>query len=311
MSEQPSLETLIHWFIYFLPYGMAAVFAAGVMFRTLIYFTVRRHEWFAREFEKRVNAEVEKEEPGKAKKVSFYSLAKRLLERTYYEGFETRDKLIRRRGDSVMALSDRVFLIKPGCAWLVRDLLKQLKFLKWTDGTPKLSQITRATLHHNPCFNKVFGILPIAALNDFLSILPGLFVVAGILGTFLGIKGGLGSLGGMNLQDLEATKNVMDGFLHEIAFAMASSIAGIVFSLAMHVWNTFLSPDRVYVSLVDRFESSLDLLWYRASNNEFPAGETPFMENRDPLEALAEEALDLQIARYGRDGHAGTKAKAS
>lgn len=298
MNEMMSAEKLIHWFIYFLPWGMAGLFAIAVMFRTLIYFTVRRHEWFAREFEKRVNQEIDGEMPGKARNVSFYSLTKRQLERTYYEAFETRDRLIRRRGDSVMALSDRIFLIKPGCAWLVRDILKQVKFLKWTEETPKLSQITRATLHHNPCFNKVFGIIPISAMNDFLSILPGLFVVAGILGTFLGIKGGLSSLGGMNLTDLENTKSIMDGFLHEIAFAMASSIAGIVFSLAMHVWNTFLSPDRVYVSMVDRFEAALDLLWYRSNNNDFPNGEKQFMD-RDPMEALAEEALDLMIARHG------------
>jgi hypothetical protein len=279
---------------------MCGVFAVAVVCRTLIYYTVRRHEWFAREFEKRVNKEIDADTPGRAKRASFYQIAKRYLERTYYESFEARDRFNRRRGDGVMALSDRIFLIKPGCAWLVRDLLKQLKFLKWTDETPKLQQITRATLHHNPCFNRVFGIFPIAALNDFLSILPGLFVVAGILGTFLGIKGGLASLGGMNLSDLETTKSIMDNFLHEIAFAMASSITGIVLSLALHVWNVFLSPDRVFVSLVDRFESALCLLWYRADNNEYPQGEKPFDENRDPVEALAEEALNLQIAKHAR-----------
>lgn len=298
MHDVPKLEVLIHWFIYLLPYGMTAVFAMAAVCRALIYYTVRRHEWFAREFEKRVNREIESETPGQVKRQSFYQLAKRQLERAYYESFEVRDRMTRRRSDGVMALSDRIFLIKPGCAWLVRDLLKQLKFLKWTDGTPKLSQITRATLQHNPCFNNVFGIIPIAAMNDFLSILPGLFVVAGILGTFLGIKGGLGSLGGMNVQDVETTKSIMDGFLHEIAFAMASSITGIVFSLALHVWNVFLSPDRVYVSMIDRFESSLDLLWYRADNNEYPKGERPFDADRDPVEALAEEALNTQIAKH-------------
>jgi len=157
----------------------------------------------------------------------------------------------------------------------------------------------------------VFGIFPISALNDFLSLLPGLFVVAGILGTFMGIKGGLSSLGGMNLADLDATKHIMDTFLNEIAFAMASSITGIVFSLALHVWNTFLSPDRVYVSLVDRFESALDLLWYRSDNNEYPMNEKPFDENRDPIEALAEEALNLQIAKHGGGRHDTTPKKAS
>lgn len=313
MSETPTIDTLIHWFIFTLPYAMTAVFALAVFFRTLIYLTVRRHEWFAREFEKRVNREIDQGTPGKSTGVSFYQLAKRQLERTYYETFEYRDRMSRRRGDGVMALTDRVFLVKPGCAWLVRDILKQFKFLKWTNDTPKLLHITRATLQNNPCFNRVFGIIPIAALNDFLGILPGLFVVAGILGTFLGIKGGLSSLGGMNISDLETTKNIMNTFLHEIAFAMAASITGIMFSLAMHVWNTFLSPDRVYVSMVDRFESTLDLLWNRADNNDFPLSDRPFDANRDPMEALAEEALNLEIAKHG-GGHVHTatpKAKAS
>ena len=309
--QELKLEVLIHWFIYLLPFVMAGVFVIAATMRSLIYYTVKRHEWFAREFETRVNREIESEQPGRATKASFYVIAKRQLERTYYEAFENRDRHLRRRRDGVMSLSDRIFLIKPGCAWLVRDLLKQLKFLKWTDETPKLSHITRATLNHNPCFNKVFGILPIGTINDFLSILPGLFVVAGILGTFLGIKGGLTSLGGMNIQDVEATKTIMDNFLHEIAFAMASSIVGIVFSLALHVWNVFLSPDRVFVSLVDRFESALDLLWYRADNNDFPTNERPFDENHEPVEALASEALDLQIAKYPRLEDKEHKNKAS
>lgn len=311
MKEGPSLEILIHWFIYTLPFAMGIVFASAVLLRALIYYTVRRHEWFAREFERRVNREIDAETPGHAKQASFYQLTKRQLERTYYESFEARDRNARRRHDTVMSISDRIFLVKPGCAWLVRDLLKQLKFLKWTEETPKLSHITRATLHHNPCFNNVFGVFPIATMNDFLNLLPGLFVVAGILGTFLGIKGGLTTLGGMSMTDLENTKHIMDNFLNEIAFAMTSSIVGIVFSLALHVWNTFLSPDRVYVQLIDRFETTLDLIWYRSNNNDFPIGEKPFDADRDPIEALAEEALNMEIGRHPRTRDVQSKPKAS
>ena len=89
----------------------------------------------------------------------------------------------------------------------------------------------------------------------------------------------------------------MDGFLHEISFAMTSSIVGIAFSLSLHIFNTSYSPDRVFVSLVDRFESSMDLLWYRSDNNEVGSDNEKFNENRDPAEALAEEALSLEIAK--------------
>lgn len=290
-------KVFAEYFVVTLPYLMLSVFCFGIFFRSIIYYTVRRHEWFAREFEKRVNRFIDAEVPGKVQDVSFYSLSKKLLERTYYEVFEIRDRMKRRRPDNIMSVSDRFFLVRQGCAWLVKDILKQVKFLKWNDNNPKLLNITKATLQHNPCFNRVFGVLPMVGMNDLISILPGLFVVAGILGTFVGIAGGLEGLGTMNLQDLEGSKNIMDRFLHEISFAMKSSIIGIMFSLMSHVFNVMLSPERSYVSMVDRFESALDLLWYRSDNNNFPANERPFDEHRDAVEALAEDSLNKEISK--------------
>jgi hypothetical protein len=305
-------KQVAEYFILGLPYLMAAIFVAGAFCRYMIWYTTKRHEWFAAEFEKRVTRFIDTEKPGSVKNVSFYVVSKRLLERTFYEVFALRDRLKRRKGDRIMSMNDRVFLVKPGCAWLVKDILNQVKFLKWTKDTPKLMQITRATFHHNPCFNRVFGVLPIAAANDLVSILPGLFVIAGILGTFIGIAGGLQELGGMNLQDLENTKNIMDRFLQEIAFAMKTSITGIVFSLFMHIFNTLFSPERVFVSMVDRFETSLDLLWYRADNNDFPAHDKDFDEHRDPVEALAEDSVTAEVRRFSHQrGAHPDPAKAS
>lgn len=296
MSEQ-LVQNAIRYFINGLPYAMGAVFLVAAYLRWTIYYTVRRHEWFARQFENRVHKFIDSDQANEMVDVSFYALTKKMLEKTYYEVFAIRDRNKNGNVDHVMSVNDRIFLVKQGCAWLVKDILKQLKHLKWSKETPKLQQITRATLHHNPCFNKVFGVIPMGGLNDLISILPGLFVVAGILGTFLGIKGGLVQLGGMDLSDIEGSKTIMDNFLHEIGFAMASSITGIAFSLALHLINTSLSPERVYVSLVDRFESSLDLLWYRSDNNVVAKDIEKFNESRDPVEALAEEALNLEIAK--------------
>lgn len=296
MNDQ-LLQNIIKNFINYLPYAMGSVFIVAAFMRWTIYYTVRRHEWFARQFEKKVFKFIDSEENKNLTNASFYVLAKKIFEKTYYESFAIRDKKNQEKLDHVMSMNDRIFLVKQGCAWMVKDILKQLRYLKWSKETPKLQQITRATLHHNPCFNKLFGVLPMTAINDLINILPGLFVVAGILGTFLGIKGGLVQLGGMDLSDVEGTKTIMDGFLHEISFAMASSVVGIAFSLTLHIYNTSLSPERVYTSLVDRFESAMDLLWYRSENNLVPDEIGKFDENKDPVEALAEEALNLEIAK--------------
>lgn len=295
--EQNTLQLIIRNFINYLPYAMAAVFTMAFVLRWAIYYTVRRHEWFAKQFEARVHKYLDTEEAKSSKNVSFYILSKKILEKTFFETFAIRDRNHNGDKDHLMTMNDRVFLVKQGCAWMVKDILKQVKYLKWSKETPKLQTITKATLHHNPSFNKVFGIFPMGAINDLVSILPGLFVVAGILGTFLGIKGGLVQLGSLDIADIEGSKNVMDSFLHEIGFAMASSIVGITFSLLLHISNTIMSPDRVYSSLVDRFESALDLVWYRSENNEVPENIAQFNENRDPSEALAEEALALEFSK--------------
>jgi hypothetical protein len=300
MSDELT-QKLIRNFINYLPYAMAAVFVVAAFSRWMIYYTVRRHNWFARQFELRVHKYLDTAAAQKSENVSFYLITKKLLERTFYETFAVRDRKSSESVDHIMSVNDRIFLIKQGCAWLTKDLLKQIKYLKWSKETPKLQQITRATLNHNPCFNKLFGIFPIQGLNDLISMLPGLFVVAGILGTFLGIKGGLVQLGGMDITDVEGTKTIMDSFLHEIGFAMASSIVGIAFSLALHVFNTTFSPERVFASLVDRFENTLDLVWYRSDNNLLPQDVADFNENRDPAEALAEEALSLEIIKSQRE----------
>lgn len=301
MNEQ-TLNLVIRNFINYLPYAMTVVFLIAAAMRWTIYYTVRRHEWFARQFEARVHKYLDSEAAKSSKNVSFYALTKRLMEKTFFETFAMRDRKKGGSSDSVMSVNDRLFLVKQGCAWMVKDILKQLKYLKWSKETPKLQTITRSTLQHNPCFNKVFGIFPMGAVNDLISILPGLFIVAGILGTFLGIKGGLIQLGALDISDVEGSKNIMDGFLHEIGFAMASSIVGIFFSLSLHLVNTSLSPERVYNSLVDRFESAMDLVWYRSDNNELPEHLSSFDEHKDPTEALAEEALALEVSKSQKEG---------
>lgn len=279
---------------------MITAFVLGSFFRILIFYTVRRHDWFAKEFEKRVQNFIEAEDPTKPGSHSFFVITKRLLEKTYYEAFEVRDRLRRRKGDKVMALSDRLFLIKQGSAWLVKDLLKQLKFLRWNEYSPKLLNITKSTFQQNPCFNRVFGILPVGKLHEIVQILPALFVIGGIFGTFLGIVKGLPSLGKMDLSNMDITKQIMDQFLFEISFAMNSSIIGIFLSVMMTIINTVFSPESVFVDMIDRFENSLDLIWYRSNNNTFPLQDSKFDEHRDPAEALAEQAIQDVVQERAR-----------
>lgn len=272
---------------------MVTAFIAGAFFRALIYFTIQREMWFAKEFQRRVEKFMAQHHDNS--EISFFIAVKKMLEKTFYEAFIVRSVMKRRKPDHVMSIMDRVFLIQQGSAFLVRDTLKQIKFLRRDQQNPKLLEISKSVLQNNPCFNKVFGIVPINVFNDVLNILPGLFIVGGIFGTFLGIMKALPELSGMDLEDIEGTKAVMDTFLLKISFSMSTSIIGIVLSVSMNVINTFLHPEKLFMDIVEKYENSLDVLWNRSTNNHWTEEIAEFDEHKDPLDALAEDSLAQEL----------------
>jgi hypothetical protein len=283
---------------------MFGTFVVGVFLRVLIHHTVKRHAWFGREFEQRVSQFLSREMDHQTQNVSFYVVTKRLLEKTFYEVFERRERSRKAQPDRMMLLSDRLFLIKMGCAWLVHDIIKQVRFLRYGSQPPKLLNITKHTFSKNPAFNRIFGVIPAVGTNDLLNILPGLFVIGGIFGTFLGVMKGLPELGGMDLNDPEKTKLIMDRFLVDISLSMGASVTGIFLSVLMTLVNTAFNPERLFVDIVDRFEVQLDLLWNYSHSNDVPSGLKPFDENADPAEALAAAALNQELDKT-RDRHGG------
>lgn len=294
-----AINTLVDWIVIVASDLLMPmmVFAWGMAFlvRGLIYFTISREAWFAEELEKRANAMLEQPElPGHG---SFFVALKRVLEKNYYEIFIVRSVMKRRRPDSVAMLSDRLFLIQHGCARMVQSTLKHARFLRYEPQQPRLLDISKAVFENNRCFNRLFGVIPTGMLNDVLNLMPGLFIVGGIFGTFLGIMQGLPQLGGMDLADAEGSKKIMDAFLVKSAYAMGTSILGIVCSVTLQIFNTTFSPEKLFVTAVNRFESVLSAFWVRSSNNDVPKDLREFDENKDSLEALAEQAVEKELAR--------------
>lgn len=272
---------------------MAIFFVMAISLRCLIYYTVRREDWFSKEFTKRVKKF--QDARTEAADQSFYVVCKRLLEITYYEVFEVRAIMKRRNPDAIMTVTDRIFLVQQGSARMVTDILKHIKYLKWGE-RPKFLEISNSVLRNNPCFNRVFGIIPVGVFNDFLNTVPGLFIVGGIFGTFLGIMKALPELGGMNLSDVEGSKLIMDNFLLKISFSMSTSIIGIILSVSMSLANTFFSCEKAYMETVERLENELDTLWNMSSNNKLPSQVSTFEADRDPIEVLSEDLIAKELS---------------
>lgn len=238
---------------------MLIMFILGVILRGLIFYIVKAELRFAREFEKRV-INYFNEAQG-ANQYAFVSLSKALLDKTFVEVFEFRSRYKRRNLDQMMNLSDRIFLIQDGVTFLLRDTLRQIQYLRREVFPPRMVEVSKNVFDSNPVFNRVLGFLPANVMNDLINILPGLFIIGGIFGTFLGISKGLPELGNMDLANLEETKKVMDLFLVKISQAMVKSIVGIALSVVMSLFNTILSPESTFFEVINRFSSALDILW--------------------------------------------------
>lgn len=276
---------------------MTLLFLGGLISRVLIQFTVKREQWFVTEFEKRMAKYVYYENPRGSD--SFYVTLKRLLEKTFYELFEVRSVMRRRKLDHVMAPMDRIFLIQQGTAYMVRDTLRFASTLRKDERVEEkdeLLNVSKLVMQGNPCFSKVFGVVPVGPINDFLNQTPGLFIVLGIFGTFLGIMKALPELGGVNPADAEGSKVIMDAFLLKIAFSMSTSATGIFFSVVTQIVFSFLNPSKLFVQVVKQYEEALHQLWRNCESNVIPSGLSVFDENRDPKEALAELAITKELA---------------
>lgn len=76
---------------------------------------------------------------------------------------------------------------------------------------------------------------------------------------------------------------------------MSTSLVGIVLSVTMSFINAAMTPEKVFVSAVDRLEAALDAIWHLSSDNKLPENMVDFNENRNPDEVLAEQALNEDL----------------
>jgi hypothetical protein len=265
-------------------------FVLAVIARVLITIIINRQKRFVKEYGKRVHQYLYDNPDSKG---TFYRLFKRFLVITYFENFELRTKYKRRNQDHIMTIEDRVFLIQDGIIRLIDDLLNHARYLRKEDvQRPDFHEIANNVFSSNPIFNRVFGILPMSRTNDVLNILPGIFIVAGIFGTFLGIMKALPELTGMDITDAEASKVVIDSFLTNIAFALSTSILGIILSVIMSFLNTLFSPDNTYLAIINSFKSATEVLWNKSETKKLKTSDDSISDR----ESEAVDAFEIAIA---------------
>ena len=239
---------------------MIFVFFIGVTLKILMYYLLKAEANFSSAFETRAHRFLNREYQESRKAKKFHEVVDLILNKTFNESYMARKDRRKRREDSKVAVLNKMFLVEIGAKSLIDDTLKQTKY--HDDGrAPDFKNIAKYVFDSNRYFNRLWGYIPIGLSNNVFSRLPSLFIIGGIFGTFLGISKGLPALKAIDPGNIIAAQATLENFLESMTFAMYSSVVGIFLSVCFTIMNAFLSLNTVYLSLVDRFTGSLELLW--------------------------------------------------
>ena len=153
---------------------------------------------------------------------------------------------------------------------------------------PNFYELTRRVLGRDPAWTRVYKIVPIDSMSRFLDILPGIFIVLGIFGTFIGITLALPQIADMDLNRLQASDSVLGQFINDIAFAMRSSIAGIFCSMLLTGLNALSPINATREVILEKIELTLENLWFFLQEKEAKDDETVIRVLKSIDKTLAE-----------------------
>lgn len=138
---------------------------------------------------------------------------------------------------------------------------------------PNFQEIADRVLHQDTKWRTILGYIPMHALSRGLDVLPNLFVVCGILGTFVGITISLPLIAAIDITKLAEAGPILNKFVSGVAFSMNTSIAGIVFSIVMTLVTALFPLDSIRDEVAKNFERCIEFMWYRIHGNKLSPSE--------------------------------------
>ena len=127
---------------------------------------------------------------------------------------------------------------------------------------PNFNELTDRILEHDEKWNKLLNIFPIGPISRLIDIMPGIFVVLGIFGTFIGIAMALPEIANMDFSNLESSGSILTRFVNNVTFSMNTSIAGIIFSLLMTFLNTIAPVSGLRHKIYKKVGNSFENIWH-------------------------------------------------
>ncbi len=138
---------------------------------------------------------------------------------------------------------------------------------------PNCAELADRVLNQDTKWRLLFGFLPMEGLNRFLDILPNLFVIGGIFGTFVGITTSLPLISTIDIAKLGEASPILNLFVSQVAHSMNTSIAGIGFSVIITVTTALFPLNTVRDEVAKNFERAIEFMWYRIHGSKLTFAE--------------------------------------
>lgn len=128
--------------------------------------------------------------------------------------------------------------------------------------SPSFEQLTQRVMGKDTHWVKLHSFFPIDSVIRMIDVLPGIFIVIGIFGTFVGITSALPKIAAIDFSNISNSSSVLSVFVEDVSFAMRTSIAGIGFSLVISLLNTLFPISLMRDTISGELEDCLEYLWY-------------------------------------------------
>ncbi len=132
---------------------------------------------------------------------------------------------------------------------------------------PNFHQLTHRIMNQDKKWTQIFGFINIDMLIRVLGLLPGLFIIFGVFGTFIGISLALPEIAKIDFSNIEASGETLTQFVINVTFAMKTSVAGIAYSIVLTLLNTMFPVEGTRENTIEKVETSLEVLWYHVQKD--------------------------------------------
>ncbi len=265
------IELVLNFFSHYLIEFMGVMLVVGLIFRFASYKSSKNdnayYSSFTREIE--LNVEKDKEEEKPVGDVDHYisdilgRVGKKLPNRSVRFGGKPEEKTEEEDGKRVLSLRDYV----SGKQGLITNIQAESSVFHHQT-QPNFTELTHRIMSQDPDWTNVMKHFKIDSVTRMIDILPGLFIVFGVFGTFIGIAMALPEIANIDFNDLDKSAETLMTFVLHVTYAMKTSIAGIFFSLILTVLNTMYPIKETRYRVFKKVETSLQMLWYHIAQDK-------------------------------------------